>query len=115
MIPIMLLQSNMTIVIATSFYYNQNYIEKYLCIQRDMVNNTCHGQCYLMKKIKDKQENEQKNFKIYLYEANFVAVNSMEIPAIATFYYDKAAYPLYRSDMTPADYNQAVFRPPLVG
>lgn len=115
MIPIMLLQSNMTIVIATSFYYNQNYIEKYLCLQRNMVNNNCHGQCYLMQKMKDKQENEQKNFKVHFHEANSVDPYSTLIPAIAVISFEKISYPTYPTDMLPSDYNAAVFKPPIVG
>lgn len=114
MIPIMLLQSNMTIVIVTSFYYNQNFIEKYLCVQRNMQNNTCHGQCYLMKKIKDKQENEQQNFKVNFHEANIVNAFSIEIPTIAIIPFDKITYPAYQTDMVPSDYYASVFRPPVV-
>lgn len=114
MIPIMLLQTNMTIVICTSFYYNQNYIEKYLCIQRDMKVNNCHGQCYLMKKLKDKQENEQKNFKVIFHEATVTLADIIELPSVITIPLDRLSFSDYKSEMNPSDFNKSIFRPPVL-
>jgi len=110
----MLLQSNMTIVICTSFYYNQNYIEKYLCIQRDMKNNNCHGQCYLMKKIKEKQENEQKNFKVHFHEATIVTAYSTDLAPVKPITISKTTYPIYQVDLRNDKYINAIFRPPIL-
>lgn len=109
----MLLQCNMTLVICTSFYYNQNFIEKYLCVQRSIENNTCHGQCYLMKKLKIQQEKEQQNFKINLQES--IAVN----PTVLSFNSSPLAgvieitYSLYTSKLNPREFIYSVDRPPL--
>ena len=113
MIPIMLLQSNMTLLICTSFYYNQNYIEKYLCVQRSMKNNSCHGQCYLMKKIKAQQENEQENFKVHFHEA--LAIDPAPVQSLLpiTVSLKKEIYNLYTSNLYPQDYLFQVFQPPI--
>jgi len=114
MIPIMLLQSNMTLLISASFYYNQNYIEKYLCIQRNMENNSCHGQCYLAKKLKAQQEQEQQNFKLNFHEAftqqDFVF--SFQSPVYPKFI--QLDYALFQSNMNPKDISTNLLRPPLV-
>lgn len=69
LIPVMLLQSNMTLMTCVSFYYNRQYIEKNLCIQRDMENNTCQGQCVLMQKLKEQQEQERQHVNVHIQEA----------------------------------------------
>lgn len=115
LIPIMLIQCNMTLVICTSFYYNQNYIEKYLCVQRSMENNTCHGQCYLMKKLKNQQEKEQQNFKINLQEGLAVDTNFFSIDLSSFTPIVSTCYNLYLSNLNPKDYSYSLDRPPLLG
>lgn len=114
MIPIMLLQSNMTLLISASFYYNQNYIEKYLCIQRNMENNSCHGQCYLMQKLKDQQEKEQQNFKVHFHEASTVDAVEFCFENPQTTILLPHDYPLYQSSLNPKDHIGTLFHPPLV-
>lgn len=114
LIPVMLIQCNMTLVICTSFYYNQKYIEKYLCVQRSMKNNTCHGQCYLMKKLKKQQDNEQRNFKVNFQEGATVTpmLYSFEITTAKSS--SIKVYSLYRSKLLPKDYSYSIDRPPLL-
>ena len=38
------------------YMINKGYIEKYLCIQKDVPDNSCHGKCYLHKQIQKNQE-----------------------------------------------------------
>lgn len=115
LIPIMLLQCNMTLIICTSFYYNQNYIEKYLCVQRSMENNTCHGTCYLMQKLKNQQEKEQQNFKVNLQEGMVVIQHlfSFKLQTINTP--NATDYSLYSSKLHPREYTYLLDRPPLFG
>lgn len=114
LIPIMLLQSNMTIVICTSFYYNQNYIEKYLCLQRGFKVNNCHGQCYLMKKLKDKQENEQKNFKVNFQEDLIEKIALITIPKSTFIILKNVEYPNYREHNKGNEALESLFRPPIL-
>lgn len=109
----MLLQSNMTLLICTSFYYNQNYIEKYLCVQRSMTHNTCHGQCYLMKKLKAQQDNEQKNFKVHFHEALIIAPLQYDLALDIPSLVEVKSYNLYSSNLIPSDFNPYIFQPPI--
>lgn len=111
----MLIQCNMTLVICTSFYYNQNYIEKYLCVQRSMENNTCHGQCYLMKKLKSQQENEQQSFKINFQEGLAVNTDFFSFELTSLLPIQNKIYSLYTSNLNPKDYSFTLDRPPLFG
>lgn len=113
LIPIMLLQSNMTLLITTSFYYNQNYIEKYLCVQRKMEHNNCHGQCYLAKKLKQQQEKEQQSFKVNLHEAvnsAIVIFNFLRPWAIIVY---QIEFNLFEPNFYQLKFANKVFRPPL--
>jgi len=115
LIPIMLIQCNMTLVICTSFYYNQNYIEKYLCVQRSIENNTCQGQCFLMKKLKNQQEKEQQNFKINLQESLAVNPHLFSSETLISTPIVKSVYGIFSSKMNPRDFIYALDRPPLFG
>ncbi len=113
MIPIMLIQSNMTLMICTSFYYNQEYIAKNLCEQRLVANNHCHGQCVLMKKIRAAREKEQDSLKVNFHEAfvfeNFTAdiQQPLHSEIIAIDFSE------YQSNLFPRQIYNALFRPPL--
>ena len=115
LIPIMLIQCNMTLVICTSFYYNQNYIEKYLCVQRSMENNTCHGQCYLMQKLKKQQEKEQQSFKINLQESLAVCQHLFSFDILTYQTSVVKQFNIYFSNLNPRDYVYTLDRPPLFG
>jgi hypothetical protein len=46
------------------YMINKGYIEKHLCVQKDVPDNSCHGKCYLHKQIQKSQEEgkpEQNN------------------------------------------------------
>lgn len=47
-------------LVYLGFEANQNYIAKELCINRDKPQLHCNGKCYLMNKLKQAQEKEQK-------------------------------------------------------
>ncbi len=115
LLPIMLIQCNMTLVICTSFYYNQHYIEKYLCVQRSMENNTCHGQCYLMQKLKKQQDQEQQSFKINLQEGLAVSTKlfAFDLPVVQL--QDQKQFSIFTSKLNPRDYVYILDRPPLFG
>ncbi len=114
LIPVMLIQSNMTLLITTSFYYNQNYIEKYLCLQRNMENNSCHGQCYLSKKLKQQQEKEQASFKVHFHESFVKSVDTFEFSNPVTLEVVNTEFNLYSSNLNPKDIKGTLFHPPLI-
>lgn len=79
-----------------------------------MKNNTCHGQCYLMKKLKSQQEREQANFKVNFHEAFVAAPSEVEFqnPIKTRSFVD--IQNLYISNLFPEDYSAIVFHPPVL-
>lgn len=59
--------------VFAGFEMNQSYIAKELCVNKDKPQLHCNGQCYLMKKLKQAQDKEQKQErfspKVQLQEA----------------------------------------------
>ena len=49
-----------SVFVYLGFEANQNYIAKALCENRDKPQLHCEGKCYLMKKLKQAQDKEQK-------------------------------------------------------
>lgn len=56
---IMVLQSFMMPIMYLDFKLRQDYIAKVLCINRSQPELQCKGQCFLMKKIKQAQQEEE--------------------------------------------------------
>lgn len=79
-----------------------------------MQNSNCHGQCYLMQKIKDKQENEQKNFNVHFQESSIELANILDLPKAPTSIINHLTYPEYRKDMFHSNYTSTIFRPPVL-
>jgi len=46
--------------VYVSFKINQDYIEKYLCINRDNPESECHGCCQLKKELEKQQETKSE-------------------------------------------------------
>ncbi|WP_316820903.1 hypothetical protein [Pedobacter gandavensis] len=62
---ILLLLSLLTVNFANAFVFagfeiNQQYIAAELCVNKDKPQLQCNGKCYLMKKLKQAQDKEQK-------------------------------------------------------
>ncbi|TKC05954.1 hypothetical protein [Pedobacter frigoris] len=49
-----------SLLVFLGFEANQNYIAKELCENKDKPEMHCNGKCYLMKKLKQAQDKEQK-------------------------------------------------------
>ncbi len=47
------------LTVYVSFKINQDYIAKYLCINKDDPESTCHGCCQLKKELEKQQEQKQ--------------------------------------------------------
>ncbi|KIO75697.1 hypothetical protein TH53_19165 [Pedobacter lusitanus] len=63
--------------VFAGFEMNQGYIAKELCVNKDKPQLHCNGKCYLIKKLKQAEEKEQKQDrqfqKIQMQEAVFSA------------------------------------------
>jgi len=61
------------LMVFAGFSINRDYIAKELCENRDQPRMHCQGKCYLMKKMRQAREKEQKEIneiqKVYLQEA----------------------------------------------
>jgi len=77
-IAIVLLMCSVSVSLSGLFVFagfemNQGYIAKELCVNKDKPQLHCNGHCYLMKKLKQAEEKEQKQDhqfqKIQLQEA----------------------------------------------
>src|SRR5690606_20555685 len=64
----MLSQSLSTVWVTAGFYANRDFIAKYQCENRFVLNSSCKGQCVLMKKLKEQQEKEQQQPDLKLKE-----------------------------------------------
>jgi hypothetical protein len=48
-------------VVIVSFYINQDYITKNLCVNRNKPQMHCNGKCHLKDTLKEQSRNEQNN------------------------------------------------------
>lgn len=78
-----------------------------------MQNNTCHGQCYLAKKLKQQQEKEQESFKVHFQEAVNISPITFIFSITKLTETEKSEFSLYSSNLNPKSFNKILFRPPL--
>jgi hypothetical protein len=53
------IQTFSTFIIQADFYINQSYIAKNLCVNKDKPMMHCNGKCYLSKKLKQQEKQDQ--------------------------------------------------------
>lgn len=75
-------QSTSNLWIISSFYINQDYIAKNLCVNRFDKIPVCYGICFLSKQLKDNDKQEQKlpnvkekEIQLYFYTQNTSQIN----------------------------------------
>jgi len=75
-------QSTSNLWIISSFYLNQDYIAKNLCVNRFDKIPVCYGKCFLSKRLKDNDKQEQKlpnvkekEIQLYFYTQNTSQIN----------------------------------------
>lgn len=75
-------QSTSNLWIISSFYINQDYIAKKLCVNRFDKIPVCYGKCFLSKQLKDNDKQEQKlpnvkekEIQLYFYTQNTLQIN----------------------------------------
>jgi len=93
------------------FEANQRYIAKELCENRDKPQLHCNGKCYLMKKLKQAQEKEQKQER----QAQKPQVQDAVVSTELTFRrYAFAAITLHVPFSTgmPQSIRNSIFHPP---
>ena len=55
----MLLQSSIRSIYVAYYQINQDYIASVLCINKSKPGSSCKGKCYLSKKMKEQEKQEQ--------------------------------------------------------
>jgi hypothetical protein len=75
-------QSTSNLWIISSFYINQDYIAKNLCINRFDKIPVCYGKCILAKQLNENDKQEQKipnvkekEIQLYFYHQELIAFN----------------------------------------
>ena len=59
LVLVMLLQSSIRSIYVAYYEINQDYIASVLCINKAKPASTCNGKCYLSKKMKEQEKQEQ--------------------------------------------------------
>ena len=117
-IAILLLMCSVSVNLSGLFVFagfemNQGYIAKELCVNKDKPQLHCNGKCYLMKKLKQAEEKEQKQDrqfqKIQLQEA------IVSVPFVFTQYsYTAIDLCVPVTTGKPVEQLNSIFHPPQV-
>jgi hypothetical protein len=111
---VLLFPSFGNIMVYFTFKINQDEIARTICIQRELVNNTCNGSCELQKSLKklDSEKKSESSFK-----ENFELVYTQFTPQYEfnsiAFLKDKQQV-FTPISSKPTSVSFAVFHPPLV-
>ncbi|QNK64959.1 hypothetical protein H7F33_10935 [Pedobacter sp. PAMC26386] len=101
--------------IFAGFEFNKEYIASNLCINRNRPEMHCDGKCYLMKKIKQAEENEKKEAarnNLSLLEVSFYQEPfSFSFHDPFTLNIGNHSFPAYAYLYT-SHYIRNIFRPP---
>ncbi len=60
LVTAVLLQCSMKVAIVAYYQINKDYIASNLCVNKEKPKMQCNGKCYLSKKIKAQEDQEQK-------------------------------------------------------
>jgi hypothetical protein len=102
------------LAVFAGFGINKSYIIKELCINRNKPKLNCYGKCYLMKKLKQAQEKEQKQ------ENHFQKIQLQEAIVTLPFHFRQYTITdeLLRVPLTtgiPVSQINTIFHPPQIG
>lgn len=111
---VLLFPSFGNMVVYFTFKINQDEIAKTICIQRQLVNNTCNGSCELQKSLKklDSEKKAETNFKEKLELVYTQFTPQYEFNSIVFLEDKQQVFTLISSKPTSVSF--ALFRPPLV-
>lgn len=101
--------------IFVSFKINQEKIAETLCVQKEVKNNTCQGQCHLRKQLDKAEEEEKKQAPssqkdkyevLYCYSSKLF--DFLRTPQI----YTTNAKVVYHTDFSLSTFISDIFHPP---
>lgn len=109
-----LLQPLQNFWIRFSFELNRTYIAKNLCVNRTKPELKCGGKCYLMKKLAEKQKQEQKNERTEVFVTTLFLQKSSNFLFSNNFSLLKNAFNPSLLFFTSQECILGIFRPPCV-
>lgn len=109
-----LYQSTSSIWIITSFYLNQDYIAKNICINRFDAIPVCNGKCFLEKELSADAEKEQKIPNIKIKEVSPLFIQHVNYKSVTTHIQtiNQIDYPEYISNFILSKLVFSIFQPP---
>lgn len=116
LILLLLVQTFSTWVVVAAFNINRDYIAKNLCENRYKPQLNCKGNCVLMKKLKEKEEQEQKTPESVKLEITSLVLSSksffatLETPVILSL----TNYGIATNSGKSVDISASFFHPPSV-
>lgn len=107
------MQTFSSFVIKADYFLNKNYIATVLCINKAKPKLQCSGKCYLAKKLKEEEKQQQtpnnrkEKFEVspYFLPAA-ICINNTGLVSKTTFFFIE--------EHIVAIYTPAIFRPPIV-
>ena len=100
--------------VYAGFYTNRDYIAKNLCTYRNVKNSACGGECILMKKLKQAQEQQEDALDRLLQVSTYILPPfnfTMSAPAEAEQSQDQVlSWPPKQYSFS---FHSRLFRPPL--
>jgi hypothetical protein len=113
LVHVILLQCSMKLLIYACFEVNRDYIVKTQCENRDKPKMHCDGKCYLSKKIKKQNEQENKiPAALKGIEKSMISYcEDLYVPDFVVFSSDKQSFPCHVTSFATA-YLKSIFKPP---
>ena len=98
-------------IIIANFYFQQDYIEHFLCENKETPELECHGHCFLNKELDKESKKEQNNSTIKKVEIHLYCEHA-QISVSEEIYFTKVQNftPLKTAIVEKSP--QAVFQPP---
>lgn len=106
-------QSTSNFWIMSSFYLNQDYIAKNLCVNRFDKIPVCNGKCYLSNQLKENEKKEQKIPNVKEKEVQlFCNQTSLENFSFEIFEFTHKKTPFFKEFSIVQPPHNSVFQPP---
>jgi hypothetical protein len=105
-------QSTSSLWIIGTFYINQDYIAKNICVNRFDAVPICNGQCFLTKELKASEKKEQKIPNSTYKEVQLFCENEMQFSFAHPTASFKKSYPILQKDNQKSTYFSSIYNPP---
>jgi len=95
------------------FLYNQEYIQEFLCINREKPKLSCNGKCYLMQQLEETKNEQEKEFpQILQTKLDFIINDFRENFTKTIFVLKRKVLPSLCQNKLEQVYIHDIFHPP---